>query len=929
LLFVWFLHLPAKYRNAGISPVPQISYLSITFIMKKVLLTFLLLTAFPLMASHIVGGEFELLHISGNTYRLNMVLYFDKINGNPGAKDQPGVTVTIFRKRDNVIMDNVFLSLISETNVSYTQPSCSRGEIQTSKIIYSSTVVLASNVYNDPHGYYISWQRCCRNYSIDNVFSVSGSTTQYAGQTFYMEFPPVTKNGQPFINSSPKLFPPLNDYACPFRPYYVDFAGVDDDKDSLVYSLVTPLNTKSATALPPAAPLPYPEVLWRPPYSSTNVIDGVQDLRITKDGLLTCTPRAQGLFVFAVKVDEFRKGVKIGESRRDFQMLVVDACPVASPPQITGKKLEETDFSHNNTMSVSFDNTVSDANRCIQVRVSDLDSSQPDQNFAENVGIRVVGLNFKSPDINRVLPSVTRAVLTNGSTVDFRVCFPQCPYINGPYQIGIIAFDDACSLPLTDTLRVTVNVQPPPNERPYFTTPKLTSVEVTEGDQPLPWIFQAKDKDLDNLTVAIVTDGFALNDYGMAVNFVQQAGLVNGQLTWNPRCSVYDFYKRTAFTIKVLVDDIDQCNWSNPDTAVYKLSIKLPSNASPIIDTDLTSFPLERKVKIERRILETFNFKVTGSDLVDGDFLTLSMKGIGFNAADYPVTFSTATGNGLVSSNFSWNIGCDKIDLKKKDTYTFQFIVVDKINRCLIYSADTVDVEVKLLLPDNAKPRLTATDPSRRVVTNSDLEYIIGQPIEINFLGTDADHFPAKDNLTLSLLSATGNVAPSGYSFQQVIGKSPIQSIFSWNPDCSIFKDQVYENNYTFQFRLADDRCLNAKADTIRVNIRERDIEGGDEKFYLPNVFTPNGDSYNDYFALEDIEGELNGVSFDQKVSLPKDNCNQRFESIQIFNRWGGLVFESTDRKFRWYAPHESAGVYFYRIKYSNREYKSPLSVRY
>lgn len=66
------------------------------------------------MASHIVGGEFELLHISGNTYQLNMILYFDKINGSPGAKDQPGVNVSIFRKADNNLMGNVFLSLISE-----------------------------------------------------------------------------------------------------------------------------------------------------------------------------------------------------------------------------------------------------------------------------------------------------------------------------------------------------------------------------------------------------------------------------------------------------------------------------------------------------------------------------------------------------------------------------------------------------------------------------------------------------------------------------------------------------------------------------------------------------------------------------------------------------------------------------------------------
>ena len=174
--------------------------------MKKLFLTLLLLICFPLMASHIVGGEFELLHLSGNTYRLNMVLYFDVINGNPGAKDQ-SINVTIYRKRDNVQMGSLFLPLISENAVSYTQPTCSKGEIKTNKLIYTSTLELLPAIYNDPQGYYLSWQRCCRNYSITNIFSLTNSQSQYAGQTFYLEFPPVTKDGSPFINSSPKLFP--------------------------------------------------------------------------------------------------------------------------------------------------------------------------------------------------------------------------------------------------------------------------------------------------------------------------------------------------------------------------------------------------------------------------------------------------------------------------------------------------------------------------------------------------------------------------------------------------------------------------------------------------------------------------------------------------------------------------------------------------
>ena len=366
--------------------------------------------ALPVMASHIVGGEFEVIHISGNTYRINLILYFDILNGSPGARDN-NIVAAIYRKRDNQFMQNVSFDSPSETNVSYTQPECSRGEIVTSKLVYSTQVVLSDSRYNDPQGYYIVWERCCRNYTITNIYSENPDvSSRAAGQTFYLEFPPVVKNGQPFYNSSPRLFPPLNDYACPRKPYYVDFAGVDDDGDSLVYSLVTPLTTHSIVALPPLQPAPYPLVTWRNPFSLENVLNGDPDLAISTDGFLTATPSQQGLYVFAVKCDEYREGVKIGETRRDFQMLVVDVCPRAEAPQILGKKLGDPTFGFDENMQVTFNNTVADSARCIEVQVSDPDASKQDDNFTENVKIRAIPLGFRK-NVSEILPEVTNATL--------------------------------------------------------------------------------------------------------------------------------------------------------------------------------------------------------------------------------------------------------------------------------------------------------------------------------------------------------------------------------------------------------------------------------------------------------------------------------------------------------------------------------------
>ena len=125
----------------GFSPSTEFSIFNV-YVMgyEKGLSSFLCVLALPVMASHIVGGEFEVIHISGNNYRINLILYFDKLNGSPGARDN-NIVAAIYRKRDNQFMQNVSFDSPSETNVSYTQPECSRGEIVTSKLVYSTQVV--------------------------------------------------------------------------------------------------------------------------------------------------------------------------------------------------------------------------------------------------------------------------------------------------------------------------------------------------------------------------------------------------------------------------------------------------------------------------------------------------------------------------------------------------------------------------------------------------------------------------------------------------------------------------------------------------------------------------------------------------------------------------------------------------------------------
>jgi gliding motility-associated-like protein len=73
---------------------------------------------------------------------------------------------------------------------------------------------------------------------------------------------------------------------------------------------------------------------------------------------------------------------------------------------------------------------------------------------------------------------------------------------------------------------------------------------------------------------------------------------------------------------------------------------------------------------------------------------------------------------------------------------------------------------------------------------------------------------------------------------------------------------------------------------------------------FIPNAFTPDGNELNQYFQIE-------GNKID-----PSDF------SMQIFNRWGELIFESNNIEIGWngnYGPNNTAapsGVYTYQVRY-------------
>lgn len=93
--------------------------------------------------------------------------------------------------------------------------------------------------------------------------------------------------------------------------------------------------------------------------------------------------------------------------------------------------------------------------------------------------------------------------------------------------------------------------------------------------------------------------------------------------------------------------------------------------------------------------------------------------------------------------------------------------------------------------------------------------------------------------------------------------------------------------------KYGDDNCM--ESDTIEI------IDCPD--IIVPNVFTPNGDGYNDLF-------------------IPKASAIESFVMI-IYNRWGTPLFETTDYVTGWdgklNGKEVSEGVYYWIIRYRER----------
>lgn len=298
----------------------------------------LLLLPLNMAATHIVGGEIYYDYQGGNNYQITLKVYRDCINGqasfdNPARVCIYDVTGAIV---DTLDMPFTGSAVVPPTinNTCFATPS----GICVDYTIYTATV----NLPLKAGGYYLVYQRCCRNNTIFNI-NQPGNT----GSSYQEHIPGPEEVA---INSSPRfnVYPPI--YVCSFTDINLDHPAVDPDGDSLVYDFCSPYTGldpccpillpispnlgSSGCVSPPTGncptvgnPPPYMYVNYISPYSGSYPLSSNPAMQINPNtGHISGVPNITGQWVVGVCVREYRNGVLIGTHLRDFQFNVVP-CP--------------------------------------------------------------------------------------------------------------------------------------------------------------------------------------------------------------------------------------------------------------------------------------------------------------------------------------------------------------------------------------------------------------------------------------------------------------------------------------------------------------------------------------------------------------------------------------------------------------------------
>lgn len=436
--------------------------------MRKLIFTSLLLLTFSLssFAAHIVGGDLFIEWQSANNYKVIATVFRD-CNAATSVPDP--WEVGVYDLNTNALIMIVPLNSPTMTQLTFGDECYTPTNLCAEEHTYTSAII---NLPDNPNGYYFQSQIWARN-----TIAINMLYTNDPGMTFYAEIadPAIGQNSSPDFGDYP-----ADSYFCAGNTKTFDLNVSDPDGDQLVYSLVDPL--LSVGTVNTSNPKPYSSIMWDTGsgFSLANIIGGTPPMTVNSiTGEITANPNAIGIYVFALRVEEYRNGVKIGETRRDIQFAAL-ACVFDKAPKVTG----DEDPLYSNTLG---DET------CFDVIISDEDVGDEvilsfDQSSTGSLGSEIkLSPNdeyiYWNNDLNRIdtllIPGITYDpdldYYTGVTNVAVRYCWTtDCgdELLEDPYEFKAYGFSIGCS-GRSDSIVHDIKLEVLPIEKGYEYSPNV------------------------------------------------------------------------------------------------------------------------------------------------------------------------------------------------------------------------------------------------------------------------------------------------------------------------------------------------------------------------------------------------------------------------------------------------------------------------
>lgn len=818
--------------------------------MKRSVFILLLLAVSRLSyASHIIGGEMYYKYLgspsAGNRqYTIYLKLYRGCDPPGPNNADfDPSITISIFDRATNQFLQLISnIPLQSRTSVSLTDydPCIVNPPAVCYQIgYYQTTVTLPEN----DQGYLLSYQRCCRNAKLTNVYANG------VGATYVTELP---GKGYGILGNNSAVFEKEKAVLiCAKLPFTYDYSATDPDGDSLSYSFAEAYTGGGTgnNAPSPSSPPPYSSLTYASPFSAaTPMGDGVTINPRT--GVISGKAPSAGTYVLTVMAHEFRKGVEIAQHRKDIHITVTDcskAVVASLPDRFNNCDGFAIQFVNNSTQGKTYQWDFGDG--------TSSDLFQPLHTYRDT-GTYRVRLRV-DPQSNcgdsafttvRVYP-VLEPRLTNigNCTAKPTQFFDQSRNAYGTIDSRRWDFGDP-------TTNADTAVVPNPSYQyksagTYKITLKITTTKGCEAS------FQQDIVIYDSPSLSVTNDTLICNTD--SIRLKAKAIVSGGSYAWNPSYNIINsntamptVFPRKDTSYRVLFTDNSGC------TATGNVLVRVKSNLQVFAGND--------------------------TSLCLGDTLPLR-----------------ATSNDRYA--FTWYDGSNNIvgtglNVKVMPRYNNRYIIFARLGNC--ESSDTMYAKVTPYPAANAGPDISicfgeaaplkATGGSiyrwspARDLSQPNISNPIAYPLSTtNYVVTVMDTLgcPKAVNDTIQV-----RVVPPVNAFagnDTILTRGQVLQLhasggnyYRWSPPIGLsdpfIPDPLVRNNQDITYFLTVSTEEGCKGyDTLHIKY----ING--PEIYVPNAFSPNGDGVNDVFRPIPV-----GIT--------------QMELFKVFDRWGNEVYSST-----------------------------------